>query len=210
MSFRNTPATAPAGTATVPTRRERTLGEVVGKGLHTSNVEAAREALNAIPVTAISGKATQETWKALSNHAILYKVGISLNDEQKNPETVVTDDGSVYRIKLADGSYGRVYPDIPSDAAVEADNQARVKKWAQSSSAIVDAANTEVTHTVDLDSEPDYVITKKTGKVYANSRPHNVTHPVTNGEPKKTTYACALTLLPNEFGSGSVVTAVRS
>ena len=207
MSFRATPPE----TATVPTRREQTLRDVVnGKTAHSSNVEAAMDALNALPVSAISGPATQETWKALSNHSIQYKVGISLNDEQKIPHTAVTEDGSVYRIKLADGSYFRVYPDIPSDAAVEADNQARVKKWAQSSSAIVDAVNTEVTNTVDLDSEPDYVITKKTGKVYANSRPQNVTHLGTNGEPKRTTYACALTLLPNEFGSGSVVTAVRS
>ena len=214
MSFRDiasAPYTATGTAPAPPARRGVTMSDIVsGKGIHNKNVSDARAALNGLSVSAIRGEPKQATWEALSEYAKKNMVGISVNDDSNNSTHVATDDGTVYKQNVVDGSYTKVYPPILGDAAVEAENLSRVRAWGKSSSAIVDAANTDITNTVDVESEPEFQLTKKIGKVYANSRPYSVTHAGPNSVAKKTTYAYAVTLIPSEFGSGSVVTAVRS
>jgi hypothetical protein len=226
MNFRNS-TTAPPLRPQQPLPKELTLGDLSdGKTEHGVRVEAARDALLAMPVSSIQGvqkfldgtstpDQTNQLFQQLSTYAKTYEVGMGFHSPSKQADVAVTDAGNIYaQTDGVNGTMTQVYPTrMPSSTGGEVDEQPRVSAYGRSGPAMIDAADTDVT-TDDLrpigvmDTESTHVPKKKSGRVYASQEPFYVRHP--GKQPTTTKYSHVVTPLPSTLGGGHLLVAKRT
>ena len=202
-----------------------TLGDLTnGKTDHSFNIDAARDALLAMPVSSIQGvqsfldgtsnsDQTNQLFQHLSTYAKTYGVGLGFHNQSKQAEVAVTDGGTVYT-QLGDGNVTmtQVYPTrMPSSTVGNVsteEEKARVDAFRESGSAMIDAADTEVTST-GMETESASAAKKKSGKVYASQEPFHVRHrnPVSGKQSTTTKYSHVVTPLTNTLGGGHLLVA---
>jgi len=193
-----------------------------GKTEHTFKVDAAGDALFAMPVSYIQGvknfldgtstlDQTNVLFQQLLTYAKTYGVGLGFHNLSKKVEVAVTDAGNVYA-ETDDGKWMQVYPKSPGGEVD--DEAARVRAYAASGPAMIDYVDTDVTNQglkpiAGMVPEPKIAAKIQPGKVYASREPFYVRHPVKGKHPTTTKYSYVVTQMTSDLNSGYFMCAKR-
>jgi len=229
MNFRHSPA--------VPYPM-LTLGHLSeGRTAHSVNVGAARDALLGIPVNYIQGvqnflegtstlDQNTKLFEQLSTYAKTCGVGIGFHSQSKQVEAAVTDNGVLWL--FGDGGNETMMTQLYSPENVQAravegqasaeeharavEGQARVRALFKNISAMIEAADTDITAKgLVLEEEQDSASApkKKAGRVYASSETFGVRYklPGSGNQSTTTRYSYAVAKMPRELAGGYILSA---